>query len=68
LTGLRLVAGVALLRGALTGILEVGTAFEAALAEALAAGLAAGWSVRAGVDVVALGAAGVDASFMENQP
>jgi hypothetical protein len=33
----------------------------------LAAGLAAGRSVRAGVDVVALGAAGVDASFMENQ-
>jgi hypothetical protein len=27
-----------------------------------------GWSVRADVDVVALGAAGVDASFMKNQP
>jgi hypothetical protein len=34
----------------------------------LAAGLAAGWSVRAGVGVVALGTAGVDASFMKNQP
>jgi hypothetical protein len=66
LNGLRLGAGLALLRGALTGILEVGTAFEAALAEALAAGLAAGCSVRAGVDVVALGTAGVDASLMEN--
>jgi hypothetical protein len=34
----------------------------------LAAALTAGLSVCAGVDVVALGAAGVDASFMKNQP
>lgn len=68
LTCLRLGAGLALLRGAFTGILEVGTAFEAALAEALAAGLVAGWSVCAGVDMVALGAAGVDSTFMKNQP
>ena len=63
-TGLLLVAGVALLRGALTEILEVGSAFEAALAEALAAG----WSVGAGVEEVVLGAAGVEESFMENKP
>jgi hypothetical protein len=48
----------------LTEILEVGSAFEAALAEALAAG----WSVGAGVEEVVLGAAGVEESFMENKP
>jgi hypothetical protein len=68
LTGLRLVAGVVLLRGALTGVLEVGAALEAALAAGLAAALTAGWAVRACVDVVALDAAELDESFMENQP
>jgi hypothetical protein len=61
-------AELALLRGAFTAILEVGAALGAALAAGLVAALTAGLSVCAGVDVVALGTAGVDASFMKNQP
>ena len=68
LTGLRLGAGLALLRGAFTGILELGAALEAALAAGLAAALTAGLSVCVGVIEVVFGTAGVDASFMKNQP
>ena len=68
LTGWRLAAGLALLRGAFTGILEVEAALDAALAAGLAAVLTAGLSVCAGEVVVVLlvlGTAGVDASFMK---
>jgi hypothetical protein len=72
LTGLFLDAGAAILRGAFTGILVVGAAFEAALAAVLAAGLAAAlsavWSVCAGLDVLVLGVAGADELFMKYQP
>lgn len=65
LTGLRLGTELALLRGAFTGILELGAALEAALAAGLVVALTAGLSVCAGVVEVVLGTAGVDASFMK---
>ena len=67
LTDFCLGAGLALLSGAFTGILEVDSALEAALVAGLAGALTAGLSVCAGVVKVLLGTAEVDASFMKNQ-
>ena len=67
LTGLRLVAGVVLLRGALTGVLAVGAAFLAGVVERFEAAFTADLAEGAVLSALVFVAVGEDKLFTVSQ-